>query len=120
MDKKVADIISRAQEGKPPSYEETLLLLELDEASPEATAVRGAANDAGAAVEGQRFVPHLTLARTRTRIEGTRWLGVLDSFGQFEWQATELQVIRSHRGEGPGRRSRYELLAALPLAGGPG
>ena len=45
MDKKVAEIISRAQEGKPPSYEETLFLLELDEASPEATAVRGAAND---------------------------------------------------------------------------
>ena len=45
MDKMVADIIGRAQEGKPPSYEETLLLLELDETSPEATAVRGAAND---------------------------------------------------------------------------
>ena len=45
MDQKVTDIINRAQEGKPPSYEETLFLLELDEASPEATAVRGAAND---------------------------------------------------------------------------
>ena len=45
MDQKVAEIINRAQEGKAPTYEETLYLLELDEASPEATAVRGAAND---------------------------------------------------------------------------
>lgn len=80
---------------------------------------RASASSVGAPPDGTRFVPHLTLARTRTRIDGTRWLGVLDSFGQFEWRATEMQVIRSHRGEGPGRRSRYELLAALPLAGLP-
>lgn len=78
---------------------------------------RALASSVGAPPDGARFVPHLTVARTRTRIEGTRWLGVLDSFGWFAWQATELQVIRSHRGEGPRGRSRYEMLAALPLAG---
>lgn len=76
---------------------------------------RALASSVGAPPDGTRFVPHLTLARTRTRIDGTRWLGVLDSFGQFEWQASEMQVIRSHRGEGPRGRSRYEVLAVLPL-----
>ena len=45
MKQTVVDIINRAREGVPPTYEETMELLQLDEASPEATAVRGAAND---------------------------------------------------------------------------
>ena len=45
MDCTIAQIIARAQEGKPPTYDEVMELLALDEASPEATAVRGAAND---------------------------------------------------------------------------
>ena len=45
MDQKITGIIARAQEGKAPTYEEVMELLALDEASPEATAVRGAAND---------------------------------------------------------------------------
>ena len=45
MDQKITGIIARAQEGKAPAYEEVMELLALDEASPEATAVRGAAND---------------------------------------------------------------------------
>ncbi len=45
MNQKITEIIARAQEGKAPTYEEVLELLALDEASPEATAVRGAAND---------------------------------------------------------------------------
>lgn len=45
MDSKVQELIARAQEGVAPSYEEAVYLLNLDEASPEATAVRGAANN---------------------------------------------------------------------------
>ena len=45
MDQSVLDIISRAREGIAPTYEEVVRLIQLDEASPEATAVRGAAND---------------------------------------------------------------------------
>ena len=45
MDQKVSDIIAKVQEGGAIDYDETLYLLGLDEASPEATAVRGAAND---------------------------------------------------------------------------
>lgn len=77
---------------------------------------RAAASTAGAAPDGTRFVPHLTLARTRTRFDATRWLGVLDSFGGFAWPATELTVIRSHLRQGPRNRSRYEVLAELPFA----
>lgn len=45
MDQKVKEIIGKAQEGQAPSYDEVIYLLNLDEVSPEATAVRGAAND---------------------------------------------------------------------------
>lgn len=79
---------------------------------------RALASTVGAAPDGARFVPHLTLARTRTRFDGTRWLGVLDSFGGFGWEATELTVIRSHLRQGPRNRSRYEVLAELPFAAG--
>lgn len=76
---------------------------------------RAMASTAGAAPDGRRFVPHLTLARTRTAFDGTRWLGILDSFGGFDWTARELTVIRSHLGQGPGNRPRYEVLETLPL-----
>ena len=45
MDQKVLDVIARAREGKAADYDETLYLLGFDEASPEATALRSAAND---------------------------------------------------------------------------
>ena len=44
MEQRVQDIIDRAYEGAAPTYEEVLYLIQLDEASPEATALRGAAN----------------------------------------------------------------------------
>ena len=45
MDNKVQEVVGRALEGTPPTYDEVIMLLELEEASPEATAVRNAAND---------------------------------------------------------------------------
>ncbi|MEE0845649.1 MAG: hypothetical protein U0L71_05585 [Eggerthellaceae bacterium] len=45
MDQKVIDIVSRALEGNAPSFDEAIYLLSLDEKSPEATLLRGAAND---------------------------------------------------------------------------
>lgn len=77
---------------------------------------RAAASTAGAPPDGSRFVPHLTLARIRTRFDATRWLGVLDSFGAFAWRATRLTVVRSHLRQGPRNRSRYEIVAELPFA----
>lgn len=76
---------------------------------------RAMASSAGAKPDGTRFVPHLTLARARTRFDATRWLGVLDSFGGFDWTASEIQVIRSYLRQGSGGRSRYERLATLDL-----
>ncbi|HHV20415.1 MAG TPA: RNA 2',3'-cyclic phosphodiesterase [Propionibacterium sp.] len=76
---------------------------------------RALASTVGAPPDGARFVPHVTLARTRTRFDGTRWLGVLDSFGAFDWEATELTLIRSHLRQGQRKRSRYEVLGRFPF-----
>ena len=56
MKREIAEVIARAQEGKAPTYEEVMELLALDEASPEATAVRGAANDLVRAKTGNAAV----------------------------------------------------------------
>jgi biotin synthase len=56
MDNQVSEIIARAQEDVSPTYEEVLYLLNLDETSPEATAVRGAANDISRAKSGNAGV----------------------------------------------------------------
>ena len=56
MKREIAGIIARAQEGKAPTYEEVMELLALDEASPEATAVRGVANDLVRAKTGNAAV----------------------------------------------------------------
>ena len=45
MNQVVSEIINRAREGTAPTYEEVVMLIELDETSSEATAVRNAAND---------------------------------------------------------------------------
>ncbi|SDR75791.1 2'-5' RNA ligase [Agrococcus carbonis] len=76
--------------------------------------VRGAANDAGAAVEGQRFVPHLTLARPPRSRSGLRWVRVLDTYRSAEWEVTEVALIGSQL-LGRGRRPLHEVVATLPL-----
>lgn len=80
-----------------------------------ARGVRQAANRAGAAPEGGRFHPHVTVARLRRPAEATRWIRVLDSYAGPPWLAGEVTLIASHLGEGRGRRPRYEHLAAIPL-----
>lgn len=81
-----------------------------------ARGVRQAANHAGAAPEGGRFHPHVTLARLRRPTEITRWIRVFDSYAGPSWLAGEVTIVASHLGEGRGRRPRYEQLATLPLA----
>ena len=59
MDSRVKEIVGRALEGKVPSYDEVVFLLGVDEASPEATYLRGTANDiarekTGATVDSAR------------------------------------------------------------------
>ena len=80
-----------------------------------AAGARAAANAAGAAADGRAFVPHVTLARPRPAIEATRWLRVLDTYRSPEWPVEHVELVASHLRAGPGRRSRYETVAALPL-----
>lgn len=83
-----------------------------------ATGVRHAANSVGATPDGQRFVGHLSVARSRRPIDARRWLQVLDTFSSDVWDVASIDLIASYLGEGPRRRPRYETVAELPL--GPG
>jgi 2'-5' RNA ligase len=85
------------------------------ELSRAATGARAAASRAGIEVDGQRFRPHLTLARINHPVEATRWVRVLDAYAGPPWQIEEVALIASHLGEGPRRRPRYETLATFAL-----
>jgi 2'-5' RNA ligase len=80
-----------------------------------ATGARAAAAKAGCPVDGGRFHPHVTLARTGRPVQATRWLRVLDAYRGPTWTAEEVTLVASHLGEGPRRRPRYEAVAAFPL-----
>ena len=66
-------------------------------------------------VDGQRFRPHLTIARLRRAGDTTNWVRVLETYTGPEWPVLEAAVIAFHLGEGPGGRPRYETLAEIPL-----
>jgi 2'-5' RNA ligase len=94
--------------------------LDLDEAGRTeldrlATGCRAAANRAGIAVDGARFRPHLTVARTRFPHDVTNWVRLLDSYAGPRWPATELTLVRSHLGEGARGRPRHEVVEAFPF-----
>ena len=78
-------------------------------------AERNAATAAGVAVDGQRFHPHLTLARLGRPANVTKWVRLLDAYSGPSWDVSELALIESHLGEGPRRRPRYEVRATFPL-----
>lgn len=80
-----------------------------------ATGIRHACSAAGAAPEGGRFHPHITLARLRRPTEATRWLRVLEGYAGPSWTASEVTLIASHLGEGRGNRPRYEEVATFTL-----
>lgn len=82
-----------------------------DELAHLAKVSRAAASTAGAAPDGTRYVPHLTLARARTRFDATRWLQIVDSFGAFEFEASELVMFESFLGEGPRGGARHAEVA---------
>lgn len=78
--------------------------------------VRGAASATGAAPDGKRFLPHLTLARPPRGRSAVRWLRVLDAFRSSAWSVDEVELVDSQL-LGRGRRPLHETLARLPLAG---
>jgi len=94
--------------------------LDLDETSAEelrrlATGARAAAARSGVAVDGQRFRPHVTLARLGRPAEVTPWVRLLDTYCGPTWTVSEIELVASYLGEGPRGRPRHEVLATYPL-----
>lgn len=77
---------------------------------------RAAGATIGAAPSGERFRPHLTLARINPPIEATRWVRLLDSYRGPAWTIDEIVLVESHLGEGPKRRPRHEIVATFPFS----
>jgi 2'-5' RNA ligase len=75
-----------------------------------ATGARAAASRTGIAVDGQRFRPHLTLARLGRPAEVTPWVRLLDAYRGPEWSADHWVLVASHLGEGPRGRPRHEVV----------
>ena len=94
--------------------------LELDDAEElrrMATGARAAGSKAGIEVAGERFKPHITVARTGRPVEATTWVRLLDAYRGPEYELDEISLIASHLGEGPRKRPRYEVMETFPLAG---
>ena len=81
-----------------------------------ATGCRAAANRAGIAVEGQRFRPHVTLARIGRPTEVTSWVRLFDTYEGPEWLVDRVALVASYLGEGPRGRPRYETVEELTLS----
>ncbi|MEA4945638.1 MAG: RNA 2',3'-cyclic phosphodiesterase [Propionicimonas sp.] len=75
---------------------------------------RTAASRAGIHVDGGRFQPHLTLARSNRGIVARRWLALLDTFGTFGWQVADFLLIDSELTRGG---PRHRVIERFGLAG---
>jgi RNA 2',3'-cyclic 3'-phosphodiesterase len=82
-----------------------------------ATGARAAASRAGVAVDGQRFRPHVTVARLGHPAEVGDWVKLLDAYDGPRWTVDRLTLLASYLGEGPRGRPRYEVVGELPLGG---
>jgi 2'-5' RNA ligase len=81
-----------------------------------ATGARAAAGRAGVPVDGQRFRPHLTVARLGRPEEVTPWVRLLDAYRGPSWTVDRLTLLASYLGEGPRGRPRYEPVEEFPLS----
>lgn len=77
-----------------------------------AASTRSAAVRAGNEVDGSKFRPHVTLARTNRPLDVTRWLRVLDLYAGPSWQVGDIGLVQSHLGGG---RPRYQVHQSFPL-----
>ena len=80
-----------------------------------ATGARAALVKDGAEVDGQRFRPHLTLARMGRPVEATNWVRLLDGYAGPSWTVDEIALVASYLGEGPRRRPRHEVVETFSL-----
>jgi 2'-5' RNA ligase len=81
-----------------------------------ATGARAAAAKAGIDVDGQRFRPHVTVARLGRPTEVSRWVRLLDAYTGPAWRADRIDLVASHLGEGPGGRPRYEVVDSFAIS----
>src|SRR4051812_35124477 len=81
-----------------------------------ATGCRAAAGRAGIAVDGQRFRPHVTVARLGRPAEVSSWVRLLDGYTGPRWLADRVTLVVSHLGEGPRGRPRYVNVEEFTLA----
>jgi 2'-5' RNA ligase len=84
-----------------------------------ATGARAAANRAGIPVDGQRFKPHVTIARLGHPAEVSSWVRLLDGYAGPRWRADRITLVSSYLGEGPRGRPRYVNVDEFTLAEAP-
>ena len=81
-----------------------------------AVGCRTAASRAGIEVDGQRFRPHVTVARCGRPAEVTPWVRLLDGYRGPAWQADRITLLASHLGDRQrGGRPRYEEVGSFGL-----
>jgi 2'-5' RNA ligase len=80
-----------------------------------ATGARAAVAKSGAETDGQRFTPHVTLARIHRPIDASRFVRLLDAYTGPTWSIEELALVASYLGEGPRNRARHEVVETFSL-----
>ena len=80
-----------------------------------AAGCRAALSRSGARVDGQRWRPHLTLARLGRPDNVTSWVRLLEAYDGPAWQVEDVVLVASHLGEGPRGRPRHEVVDSYPL-----
>ncbi len=80
-----------------------------------ATSCRAALSRSGARVDGQRFHPHVTVARLGRPAGVTSWVRVLEAYDGPRWTVSQLALVASHLGEGARRRPRHEVVETFAL-----
>ena len=80
-----------------------------------ATGARAAVAKSGATVDGQRFTPHLTLARLNRPLEASPFVRLLDAYAGPRWTIDEIALVASYLGEGPRNRPRHEVVETFSL-----
>jgi 2'-5' RNA ligase len=83
-----------------------------------ADSVRAAARRCGLPTDPRPYRPHLTLGRAgRPAPDLAPLATALNGFAGGAWSASDLHLVRSVLGAGPGGTARHETVASWPLTG---
>lgn len=82
-----------------------------------AARVRTAASRAGVRIDGQRFVPHLTMARSRRGVSALRWVRVFDTVELGPWPVEQIDLVES-QWAGPRHRAVHHVVSRHRLGAG--